>query len=154
MKTCSINGCNNLVEGNTHRCASHNQMARRTERERKKQSEKRERMMAAQKKRNQEKRKPINQVSAKREIINEEYFKLVEQFKHDNPYCAAKINSYCTKTTDDPHHSKGRGKFFLDVTTWIPVCRSCHIFITNNPQIAMDKGLSFSRLATIPIQET
>lgn len=92
--------------------------------------------------------KPPNKVSEKRKEINEEYFKLVEQFKHDNPNCKARINEYCTKLTDDPHHSRGRGAYLLDVSTWIPVCRSCHKYIEQHPVDAMKRGLSFSRLST------
>lgn len=90
-----------------------------------------------------------NKVSAKRKEQNVEYFKLVEQFKKDNPECKAKVNEYCTGTTDDPHHSKGRGKYLLDIDTWIPCCRSCHTWIHDNTSEAKEKGLIFSRLATV-----
>lgn len=90
-----------------------------------------------------------NKVSEKRKETNKEYFKLVEQFKKDNPECKAKVNEYCTGTTDDPHHSKGRGKYLLDIDTWIPCCRSCHTWIHDNTSEAKEKGLIFSRLATV-----
>lgn len=96
---------------------------------------------------NQVPRAKISKVSPKREEINKEYFKLVEQFKIDEPLCKAKVNEYCTEKTDDPHHRKGRGIYLLMVDSWLPVCRNCHIYITNHPEEAIRKGWSESRLA-------
>ena len=36
------------------------------------------------------------------------------------------------RPTQDVHHAKGRGKYLLDESTWLPVCRWCHDFIHNN----------------------
>lgn len=89
---------------------------------------------------------PPKKVSDKRKELNHEYFKLVEQFKRDNPKCVVRLGG-CTDTTDDPHHKRGRGAYLLDVSTWLPVCRNCHIWITDNSKEAMEKGLIESRLA-------
>lgn len=122
---------------------------RKQETESKKQLEKRKSLIQKAQSRNLEPRKKINPVSPKREELNKEYFKLVEQFKKDNPECKAKVNEYCTKETDDPHHMRGRGNYLLDVGTWLPVCRSCHSYLEAHPKEAKEKGLSESRLATI-----
>jgi hypothetical protein len=45
----------------------------------------------------------------------------------------------------DVHHKKGRGKYHLDVTTWLPVCRNCHAWIELNPIDAVELGFSDSR---------
>ncbi len=150
MRTCNWmprfgeDPCPNRCEGSTDYCAHHNRLKRKEIENARKESEKRTLKLSASK----PKRTAIPKVSEKRKVQNQEYFKLVEQFKKDNPECKAKINEYCTKATDDPHHSKGRGKFLLDVSSWIPVCRSCHNFIEQHPSEAQKRGLSFSRLAT------
>jgi hypothetical protein len=98
-----------------------------------------------QKSKSSERKAPINKVSEKRKEQNHEYFKLVEQYKRDNPECAVRLGG-CTGATEDPHHKRGRGKYLLDVTTWLPVCRNCHIYIENHPEEAKEKGWSESRL--------
>lgn len=128
-------------------CSHHERLERKESENTKREAEKRAKMIEKAKKKNQEPRKLPNKVSPKREELNKEYFKLVEQFKKDNPNCNARINNYCTGKTDDPHHSRGRGVYLLDVSTWIPVCRSCHNYIEQHPSDAMKRGLSFSRLA-------
>jgi hypothetical protein len=129
-------------------CETHRRANAKEEAEAKKQVEKRTTLIAKQREKGKQPRKTISKVSHKREKINKEYYKLVEQFKKDNPKCNAKINQYCTGATEDPHHSRGRGKFLLDVSTWIAVCRSCHTYIENHPADAQKRGLSFSRLET------
>lgn len=135
--------CNNQCEGSTKYCATHGRMIRNQITDEQKAEQRRKEILAKPKK----VYKAPNKVSPKRKELNKEYFKLVEQFKHDNPHCTAKVNDHCTGRTDDPHHTRGRGKYLLDVTTWLPVCRSCHIFITDNATIAIEKGWSESRLA-------
>ena len=141
MKKCSWQEpddyCFNSAEGNTDYCASHGRRIRKAN--------------SIEYENNQIKyskpKAPIKKVSDKRKELNKEYFKLVERFKIDNPNCIAKINEHCTRLTDDPHHKKGRGKYLLDVSLWVPVCRSCHQYIEQNPLDAIKRGLSFSRLS-------
>lgn len=147
MKICIIDDCQNLCEGTTDRCAHHNRIARKKANDRKKSAENEVRKFDSYRAWHSRKRKKPNKISKKRAELNEEYFKLVEQFKKDNPECKAKCNEYCTKTTEDPHHSRGRGVFLLDTSTWIPVCRSCHSYIESHPQEAKERGWSESRLA-------
>jgi hypothetical protein len=40
---------------------------------------------------------------------------------------------------------KGRGKYHLDTSTWLSVCRNCHDWIEKNPEEAKELGYSQSR---------
>lgn len=135
--------CGERCEGNTPFCGSHNRFLRKEKELAEKALAKKASLLSKPKKVYP---KP-NKVSDKRKELNKEYFKLVEQFKKDNPECKAKVNEYCTEQTDDPHHRKGRGKHLLSVETWLPVCRSCHDYIEAHPLEAKEKGWSESRLA-------
>jgi len=143
MNICKATDCENVTEGRTDFCASHNKLRRDAVKRAKKDAEK----LAVKLSTPQQPRAKVKKVSDKRKVINEEYFKLVEQFKIDNPYCEAKINNFCTQNTEDPHHSRGRrGAYLMDTSTWIPVCRSCHRYIEDHPLDSQKRGLSFSRL--------
>lgn len=135
--------CGKMVEGRTKFCASHNRLIRWQEQSRIKADEMRKKLLS--------KPKPVykkpNKVSDKQRKLLAEYNKLNEQFKIDNPDCKAKIENVCTGATEDTHHSRGRGKYLLDVSSWVPVCRNCHIYIENNPLDAYRRNLSFSRLS-------
>lgn len=55
----------------------------------------------------------------------------------------------CKGTATDIHHMRSRmNKELLDVSLWLPVCRSCHTWIELNPIAAKQKGFSVSRLKT------
>src|SRR5574343_423200 len=73
--------------------------------------------------------KPLPRYSPKRIKENKEYTDLRKTFLLTNSYCLAKIPKICTVHVTDVHHKKGRGKYFLNVSTWLPVCRSCHNWI-------------------------
>ena len=132
MKLCTFvnedfESCSNPREGNTMCCASHNRVVRKQLTDSRKQA-------------------APNKISDKRKVINEEYKKLRIDFLVKNPVCEAKIKPYCTGFSHDVHHSRGRGKYFLAVETWLPVCRNCHVYLHDNPVDAIKRGLSFSRL--------
>ncbi len=76
---------------------------------------------------------------------NREYSKLRKEFLSKHPMCQAKIHNCSLKSTD-VHHMKGRGKYHLDITTWLSVCRNCHNWIEVNPEDAKDLGFSISRV--------
>lgn len=90
--------------------------------------------------------KVINAESEKQKSLNKQYLKDRKAWVKKNPYCKTKLVS-CSKMTTDVHHRKGRGEYLLDQSTWLPVCRSCHDFITENSAEAIRLGLSDSRLA-------
>lgn len=152
MNTCSWQNpdpCENLCEGNGLYCATHSRLARKIASNEILFSEKKALKMEVAKQKSLLHNKPINRVSDKRLKLNREYSKLAERFKIDNPNCRANIENTCTKITEDVHHSRGRGEYLLDVTTFIPVCRNCHIYLENHPLDALKRNLSFSRLQTI-----
>lgn len=90
-------------------------------------------------------KKEIPAESEKQKSLTKQYLKDRKAWIKKNPYCKAKLVS-CSKMATDVHHQKGRGEFLLDQSTWLPVCRSCHDFITENSAEAIRLGLSESRL--------
>lgn len=93
------------------------------------------------------KQKAIPKFSKKREEENEIYFEQREKFLAAKKKCEAQLPG-CTKKATEVHHGIGRvGANFLDETTWVAVCRSCHREIELNPEMAKELGLSVSRLA-------
>lgn len=111
-----------------------------------KEMDKRNSLIAKQKAKNAAPKPAVKKVSEKRKEQNHEYNNLAKQFKLDNPTCAVRISG-CTGSSEDVHHRKGRNKYLLEVSTWISVCRNCHIYIENHPEEAKEKGWSESRLA-------
>tara|TARA_B100000963_G_C22515142_1_gene620273 strand:+ start:441 stop:713 length:273 start_codon:yes stop_codon:yes gene_type:complete len=87
----------------------------------------------------------IKKVSKKMSKINSEYSKLRKEFLQNHPICHAKIYK-CSLHATDVHHKKGRGIYHLDVNTWLPVCRSCHMWIEVHPLEASELGFSESKI--------
>ena len=87
----------------------------------------------------------IKKVSAKLSKINSEYSQIRKVYLTEHPVCHAKIHK-CSLHATDVHHKKGRGKYHLDVTTWLSVCRFCHTYIENNPDVAKEYGFSKTRI--------
>ena len=87
----------------------------------------------------------INKVSKKMAKINAEYSVLRKEFLSEKPMCQAKVYN-CTLKSTDVHHIKGRGKYHLDISTWLSVCRNCHNWIENNPEEARELGYSLSKM--------
>jgi hypothetical protein len=89
-------------------------------------------------------RKPLKQksslkkMSEKREKEIKEYGVLRKIFLSQNPSCQVES---CDHTATDVHHVKGRGKYYLDVSTFMAVCRPCHDKIHfESPKWAREKG--------------
>lgn len=81
------------------------------------------------------KRSPIRRVSKKRQRELREYRKLTETFLKD------KACEKCGKARRlDVHHKAGRGRFYLDVDTWMAVCRECHDYIHKWPIESRENG--------------
>ena len=90
------------------------------------------------------KRTPIRKRALGKIKADRRYSKQARAFKLANPYCLAGIPPdacNCFYYTQDVHHLQGRGKNYLVETTWLPVCRSCHTYIHNNPGAASKLGL-------------
>ena len=75
---------------------------------------------------------------------NREYSKLRREFLLDKSVCRANIYR-CSVQATDIHHMKGRGKYHLDISTWLPVRRSCHTYIEEHPEEAIELGFSQKR---------
>lgn len=88
--------------------------------------------------------KPINKVSKKMSSDLREYGKLRKQFLLDNPVCAV----YKEKKATTVHHSRGRGRYLLDTTTWVPASMEGHTYIELHPEWSKAQGYSLERLKT------
>jgi ribosomal protein L32 len=81
------------------------------------------------------KRSPLRRISKKRQSELREYKKLGENFLEN------KVCEKCgRKRKLDIHHKAGRGRFYLDVDTWMAVCRECHDYIHKWPKESREKG--------------
>tara|TARA_B100001093_G_scaffold504253_1_gene559790 strand:- start:25 stop:312 length:288 start_codon:yes stop_codon:yes gene_type:complete len=79
---------------------------------------------------------PLRRVSKARREASKIYLTLRQSFLADLPLCEV-----CEKEkSTDVHHKKGRGKYYLDVDTWLSVCRKCHDRIHVNPSWARENG--------------
>jgi AMMECR1 domain-containing protein len=93
-----------------------------------------------------EKPKSISPVSEKRRGEMDEYSKKRLAFLVIHMNCQAKLVG-CTGIATDVHHSKGRtGDNYLNMSTWVALCRSCHSYVETHPEEAKELGLSKSRL--------
>ena len=87
----------------------------------------------------------MKKMSKKMSKATRSYSKLRKTFLLNNPMCHVRSTD-CTLQTTDVHHKLGRGMHHLDVITWLPVCRSCHDWIHNNPIDAKELGFLISKL--------
>lgn len=90
---------------------------------------------------------PIKPKSDKKSIQDQLYSALRNKFFNNdaNKACKARLNG-CTLTASDVHHTKGRGPYLNDVSTWIPLCRNCHNYIETHPTEAIELNFSQKRL--------
>ena len=93
-------------------------------------------------------RKGLRPVSSRRAEENNLYYHKRNEFLSKNRWCEAGIildtaryTTGCTLSSTQVHHRKKRRKYFLDETTWIPVCVRCHTFIEDHKDIARELGL-------------
>lgn len=93
----------------------------------------------------------IRKVSKKRAKQLSQYNKRVKAWKHENSICLVGVKG-CTRFTDDCHHMAGKeNERLLDETLWLPVCRNCHTYITENSKEAIENGWSVSRIAKVSV---
>ena len=90
-------------------------------------------------------RQKINLKSTKMQKTERAYSVLRKAFLVQHPVCKASLH-VCTVKSTDVHHMKGRGKYHLDTTTWVALCRSCHMWIEENPDVSEELGYTQSRL--------
>lgn len=85
--------------------------------------------------------KPMRKKSTKMNALDTVYTALRKQYLDKYPMCCAHLTK-CLSSSTDIHHKKGRGKYHNDPTTWLSVCRNCHIWIEEHPKEAIELGLS------------
>ncbi len=91
-------------------------------------------------------RTPIKKISDKRKKEMPIYDKRRLAFLSLHKFCQANLPE-CTKLATEVHHKKGRvGDDYLNVSTWLAACSSCHKWIEMHPIEAKELGLSESRL--------
>lgn len=131
MKTCIVEGCQNLVEGRTDMCGSHNFLARKEEKQAKK-------IHVV---------KQPNKVSEHRAEELKEYSKLRAGYLAKFPFCE---EDGCTLKSSEIHHQRGReGKRLLDINYFIALCHDHHVYYTNHSKEAIEKGISVNRTAKL-----
>ena len=95
--------------------------------------------------------KKISTVSSKKKAQDILYSKMRKNFLDipENSTCKAKLPGCLGmfKQNLTIHHTKGRGKYYLDDTTWIPLCLSCHEWVETHPEKAREMGLSGSKVS-------
>lgn len=88
--------------------------------------------------------------SDKRKPLDLLYSKMRKDFlsKAENATCFAKLPGCLNSLPENLtiHHKKGRGRYYLDSTTWIPLCMTCHQWVEEHPAQAKELNLSQSRL--------
>lgn len=85
--------------------------------------------------------KPVSKSQAKKDAI---YFSLLPDWKLENDTCCF---PGCEAPTDHCHHARGRGKYYLIISTWRPLCEPHHVWAELHPVEAKKLKLSESRLA-------
>jgi hypothetical protein len=90
--------------------------------------------------------KPIKQFSDKRQKEEVAYKAMRIVFLTQNPFCFMKIPGRCTTKATTIQHKKGRGKYFLDTTTWGSACMECHAYCDTHPEEAFENGWAEPRL--------
>lgn len=87
---------------------------------------------------------PLRKIAPAKMQAARHYAKRAKAFKVANPFCLAGIPPAlcnCHYYTNDVHHLQGRGPNLLVESTWMPICRSCHTWLHQNPGPARKLGL-------------
>lgn len=94
-------------------------------------------------------RKRLPRKSAKRREEEILYDALRKAFLHAHPRCQMILSRFldgqqtlaqCRSKATDVHHKRGRGKYYLDDTTWMAICRQHHKWIHDNMKEAEALG--------------
>lgn len=91
-------------------------------------------------------RETIKPRSSKRGKLDALYSILRKIFLKDHPVCQANLPG-CQTAACEVHHKRGRNKYYLDTTTWMACCHSCHVYIETHPDHAKELGFSELRLS-------
>jgi hypothetical protein len=95
-------------------------------------------------------KRPIKPKSDKKDVLDVLYSKMRREFLNEpqNSTCRAKLPGCMGQFKENltVHHTKGRGLYYLDRSTWIPLCLSCHEWVETHPKEAREMNLSQSKL--------
>lgn len=94
----------------------------------------------------QKKKYVIPKVADKRKVLDQLYFLLRLDFLKHRKECEIK-SPVCTGNATVVHHKRGRGRWYLVVSTWMASCRACNGFVESNDKWARDNGFKESRLS-------
>lgn len=89
--------------------------------------------------------KQIKKVSTRQQKLNAAYKVLRDQFMKKHPTCQARL-AHCTGVSTECHHSRGRGEYLLDDSTFFALCGNCHRYLETHPEISKALGFTKSRL--------
>lgn len=136
--TCATENCERLPERNGY-CATCNRSKRKA---------------AAPKAKTARRRIPKQSEEGKERMAV--YKGIMEMFKVTHPHCAVHPVRYPELIgrgvrigTEDVHHKRGKeGDLLYDVRYFLAVCRKCHTWIHDNPELAYEQGWSLSRHQT------
>lgn len=94
-------------------------------------------------------RKPLRKISPKGQSRRRVYSVIAKTFKLEHPLCEAckRIDATSDRQfTTDIHHTRGKvGDLLFATQYFMAVCRSCHNWIGDHPQGALDHGLICQR---------
>lgn len=79
-----------------------------------------------------------------RKTQDTKYIKLRKEFLLNHPICEAHVPGICNHASTDIHHTyagASRQLHYLEVNTWLSVCRNCHDWIHENPISARNLNL-------------
>jgi len=95
------------------------------------------------------KRSRINPVSKKRQTLNIARRAFVKRILDERMVCEARILG-CTFAPTDVHEimTRARGGSIIDDDNVLALCRSCHNFITTEPEWALETGFVVHSWAT------
>lgn len=91
------------------------------------------------------KAKAIRKTSRKMATLKREYMKLRAEFLKERPWCEYFLHFGEKRPSTECHHRKGRGKFMLDVSTWMAVCSQAHQEIHFDPENSYKMGWMLPR---------
>jgi hypothetical protein len=83
-------------------------------------------------------RTPLRQKSEKRKTEELIYSEKRRDYLSVHPFCEF---DGCHKLASDIHHRARRGAHYLDVSTFVGLCRYHHRWVHDNPAEAKEKGL-------------
>jgi len=94
-------------------------------------------------------KKPIKPKSDKKDILDVLYSKMRKEFLNlpENSTCRAKLPGCMGQFKENltVHHTRGRGLYYLDKKTWIPLCLACHQWVETHPKEAREMNLSHTK---------